>query len=386
MNLATALVFLAAIATSPATDIYLPSLPDMALYFAVSEEAMRGTITIFLFGSLVSALPLGLLADGFGRRIMLSLSLAIFTVGSFLCAIAHWLPLFMTGRFLQGAGAVAIPVIGFVIIHDIHKENNAAKVMAWLGALFSVTPLLAPSLGGFLDVTIGWQSSFVLLACVGAVSAILCALKLPETKIIGSINNLSFNTIFHNYKEVLKNRAFLLYVFIFSAICCGEWCYLTLAPFHFERVLGLTADECGVYISGIGASYLLSTFLSPWIIDRFGAHKAIIVGIIFGLAGSLILMALFFIYPKSPLLVALGLTIYMMGTAIIWGPAATKSLQSFDHQRGIASSIRSLILTGSFAAGSFAGTLLDYRSILPLALFLFLCSSLSLIFFKKLDR
>jgi Bcr/CflA subfamily drug resistance transporter len=375
MDIRTPLVVLTSLSTLPATDIYLPSLPGMADHFGISEAATRATLSVYLVASLLSAPVLGALSDRFGRRPVLLSCLAVFICGSAACSISDGFSLFLIGRFLQGAGSVVTPVVGWAIIHDIHPGEKGATVMSWLGAIFSASPLVAPAVGGFVDVNFGWRWSFIIMSALATVALLVAAFFLEETHKPTVIHRISPRHVVASYLTIFRNSTFLSYVGIFAILMIGEWSYLTVAPFYFDNVLHFSPDNTGFYISMVGVIYFSGTLVTPAIVKRRGAQKSIRVGLFVSLAGALLLLAVSLVSPKMPPAISLTLGIYLVGTAIIWGPTTTMAIQCFEHERASASAARALLLNATFVVGSFCGNLLGGASLFPLALALICCTA-----------
>jgi len=142
------LVMMAGLATVAGTDIFLPSLPSMAVYFAASEDAIRLSIPVYLTGSLCAAPILGALSDRLGRRRVLLMGLGVFLLGTAICLVSPSIHIFFVGRFIQGSGAIVSPVVGWAILQDLYTGERGAKIMAWAGSIVSVGPFVAPGLGG----------------------------------------------------------------------------------------------------------------------------------------------------------------------------------------------------------------------------------------------
>src|SRR6202035_6083400 len=90
-----------------ATNILLPSLPEMAASLKVSSAAVTSAITIFLAVFAVGQLVVGPISDRYGRRWPVLAGFMVFLVGSIWCGLAKDLPGLLTGRVIQGAGACA---------------------------------------------------------------------------------------------------------------------------------------------------------------------------------------------------------------------------------------------------------------------------------------
>jgi len=375
-------LLLASLSTMPATDIYLPSLPGMASQFGVEASAIKDTIALFQIGSLLSALFLGILSDRYGRKPLILISLCFFLGGSLLCTFANHFSLFVAGRVLEGMGAVGIPVVGWALVHEAYSKEQGTRIMALFGAVFAIMPLISPTLGGYIDVHFGWRWDFAGLSILCALAIPICAFAVKESLSPTLSEPLNLKSYFANCMFVLHNKTFLFYVILFAFLLIGEWCYLTLIPFYFEKSLYFGPEECGFAISIIGITYILGSMITPKLLHLFGFEKTIGLGLAASLIGAALLVA-FTLSPKNVQVEsAIAISVYLFGIAIIWAPSTTKSLHTLKKQKGLASSIRSLLFTFASALGSFLASVLTDRSLFPLAGILLICALLALALFK----
>lgn len=369
-RLQTIVIILASLATIAATDIFLPSLPSLAIYFKASENAAQLSIPIYLLGSLLAAPILGTLSDHFGRRPLMLFGMGIFLFGTAACIYSPSLSVFLSARFVQGCGAAVSPVIGWAMVQDLYPADESAKVISRIGSLISLAPLIAPGLGGYIHMAFGWQGNFLFVFLLFLVPLIIMCFVKAEGRTPSKKKKLSFTKSIKTYFIILEDQYFLLHIFLFSFLVCGLWCYLTIIPFYFENALSLSPNIFGLYISATASFYILGAFLSSHILNWLGVKKTLVVGIGLALLGSSSLLFVSFLAPSSPLFIVITVGIYLLGTAIIWGPSTSRALQRFEDIRGAASAIRTLLLTFSFAFGGFMGSMLDDLSLIPLALFL----------------
>ena len=141
----TFIVTLAIMTTVASTDIFLPSLPDMAIYFGTTPEETQFSIPIGMFGALIGSPLMGSLSDYYGRKPMLLAGVLLFFCASVGCLCAPSILLFLAFRFLQGVGATSSFVIGWAIIQELYPKDESAKVMSWLGTVISTAPILTPT-------------------------------------------------------------------------------------------------------------------------------------------------------------------------------------------------------------------------------------------------
>ena len=380
------IIILASLATISATDIFLPSLPSMAIYFGASEEAIQMTIPIYLLGALLGAPVLGSLSDYFGRRPVMLFGMAQFLFGTALCIYSPSLAFLLSGRFIQGFGAIVAPVVGWAIIQDLYPKDESAKILSWIGSIICIAPLVAPGLGGYIHITFGWQGNFLIIFLFAAMTMLLMLFSKPKLRALPKKEKVSPLQTFKIYTLIFKDKSFLFYISFFSLLTCGEWCYLTLIPFYFENSLHLSPDIFGLYLSGSASFYILGTSLTPFILNWLGTSKTLAIGIILSLAGSTLLLCVSLLAPASPLLIVIAVGLYFFGTSVIWGPSVSKALQRFEDIRGAASAVRSVLVTTSSALGGMVGSFLNDSSIVPLALFLLTMAIGCWVMFQKVQK
>jgi DHA1 family bicyclomycin/chloramphenicol resistance-like MFS transporter len=149
------------------TDLYLASLPGMALDFGVSPAAVQQTLSLFVFGFGTAQLISGPLSDRYGRRPVLIGGLALYLVSGLACALAPSLGWLIAARFVQAIGCCTAVVVARAIIRDAYSPAEGARVMARALSLLALAPILGPILGGYLQVAFGWRAAFVTLALSG---------------------------------------------------------------------------------------------------------------------------------------------------------------------------------------------------------------------------
>jgi DHA1 family bicyclomycin/chloramphenicol resistance-like MFS transporter len=363
-------ILTAFISTIAATDIYLPSMPEMVNYFGVTDAVMRLTIPAFFIGSFAAAAIWGTISDHIGRRPTLLLGLSLFLAATVLCAFAPSYSVLFAARFVQGMGSVAAPVVGWAAIQDLYPANKSAKVIAYFGAVMTICPMIAPTLGGFIDVSVGWRWNFGVIAVMTTISLIALFFVMTEPRPVHGNRDQSVKSTLLNYWTILTHRAFLCSVMTFAFLVAGEWCFLTLGPFYFGNTLELSPDVFGIYITISGLGYILGTFLTPRVMEWVGLDKTMLVGMWFALLGCAHLVLIVIMNVTSPIFLCFAIGLFCFGASMAWGPSTSKALQCFEHIRGAASAVRGLILTTAATFGGFVGSRLDYSTLIPLIIFL----------------
>nr|WP_233586477.1 MFS transporter [Legionella sp. km772] len=381
-NIQLFIVIASSILALIATDIILPSLPHITQFFAVTANQGKMLIFIFMVGQFVTALFWGIIADQIGRRKTLFLGMLVFLVGSLLSLKANSITCLYLCRFLQGAGAVVAPVAGWALIQDLYPKDEGAKILAWVGTLTAIIPLFAPVIGGALDVVYGWHSNFV---CIAAYSLILCALFiiLPGAKNPSLNEALPLKTRFATYKKIIRNKTFISYIALFGLLNCGEWCFLTVAPFFYASK-HIPTNSMGVLLMFSSMGFVFGSLLASRLFRLLGIDKTIHCGIQLALfSSSLLLMGDYFHWNTHQLYNALTIGLYISSSALLWGGTTSRALQCFEECRGAASAIRSLILLCFSSFGTYFGRLLPHNDLLATGFFLFFMALCALIVFNN---
>ncbi|WP_321806288.1 multidrug effflux MFS transporter [Burkholderia sp. BCC1993] len=271
-----------------ASDVYLPAMPGMAADFGVAGWRMPQTVSAYLLVLAFAQLAYGPLSDRHGRKPVLVAGILIYVGGSLGCASAGSFATFVAWRMVEAAGAASGLVIGRAVIADTCDKRVSAKVYAVIYPLVSLSPALAPALGGHLAVWAGWRADFLFVAAFGVAALVTTLALLPETR---PAHARSRTSPFAGFGNVLRDPAFRRYTLVVCAIYCAWFVYLTQSPFLFAAAgvdearrgwlyLPLTA---GIVVANVVAKRLLDC----WPYDRIvaaGIVCFVLGGVAFGVA------------------------------------------------------------------------------------------------------
>src|SRR5260221_7471883 len=224
-----------------ATNILLPSLPQMAASLNVTSAAVTSAITIFLAVFALGQLVVGPISDRYGRRWPVLIGFAVFFAGSVWCGLATDLPGLLIGRVIQAAGACATSVLSRAIARDMFSGAALARAMALIMIAMAAAPGFSPLLGGALDHAFGWRSEFVFVALFAAVGAAAYGTVLGETHHSTRIP-LNPAAIAKTYLGLTADRRFLVPAPTVALIMGGQFAMFSAAPrvliegFHFTPI------------------------------------------------------------------------------------------------------------------------------------------------------
>ena len=150
-------------------DTYIPAFAGITESLGATPMQMQQTLSAYLFGFAFMSLFHGALSDSVGRRPVVLWGIAVFTLASAGCALSQSIEQLVFFRALQGLSSGAGVVVARAIVRDMFAPAQAQKVMSQITIYFGVAPAIAPIVGGWLLVHLGWHSFFWFLTGVGIV-------------------------------------------------------------------------------------------------------------------------------------------------------------------------------------------------------------------------
>jgi MFS transporter, DHA1 family, multidrug resistance protein len=274
-------LLLGALAFLPAatTDMYLPSLPDVARDLSTTSAAAQLTISGVLIGGALSQLFMGPLSDRFGRRRPAVLGLAAYVLVALLCVVAATIGQLLALRVLQGVVGAAASVVAMAVIGDRYSGAEAARLMSRLWIAIAVAPILAPLAGTVVAERWGWRAVFAVLAVLGAVLAVAVARSLPETLPRERRIPSGLGSSLSGYAMLLRDRQFVALALLPGLGLAVIMSYVTGSPFVFQGEYGLTAQQFAL-VFGLGAtSMMVGSQLNATLVRKVGPVRLLRAGL-----------------------------------------------------------------------------------------------------------
>lgn len=380
----TVLLLLLAIVTvnGMAIDIYTPSLPAVVTAFHTTIALVKNTITAFLVGSLIGSFFAGSLSDSFGRRSVILPSLGFFTLCCVLNSFAPSINLFDALRFLQG-GFLAIAVVGIrALMAEYYEAHTLKKVSAYMVIAWSLGPIVAPVIGGYLQHYIGWQGPFYFLALYTLFLTALCLAYLPET--LESKAHFSAKSLILNYVYVMRKSRVLVYASCNGASYAIIILFSVIAPFLIQDVLGYSPISFGHIALLVGLACLLGGITNRNLIARFSTDAIIVFGnsVTVLASASLLISTHWTPISLAWLMSVTFVNVFCVGLS--YPLFTSRGIRAYPEMSGVTNSICIVATFLCTALASFAASLVHARSVAPLAALYLLCG-LSLWIFQWLS-
>jgi DHA1 family bicyclomycin/chloramphenicol resistance-like MFS transporter len=377
------LATLAAIGTL-ATNILLPSLPQMAASLHVTTAEVTASITVFLAVFAVGQLAVGPVSDRYGRRIPVLTGFVVFIAGSIWCGLATDLPNLLIGRVIQAAGACSTSVLSRAIARDLFSGAALGRAMALIMIAMAAAPGFSPLLGGALDHTLGWRSEFAFVGLFAAAAALAYAAVLGETH---NSTRIPLNplAIAKTYFGLSADRRFLIPAATVALIMGGLFAMFSAAPRVLIEGLHFTPIELGLFFAGtvmiVFASGMLATKLAP----RFGLDRSIQGGLWLAAAGSI---AILLVSITSPTFLSFlgGMCVFLLGMGMVNPLGTAQALSPFGEKAGAASALLGFWQMMGAAIGVWLAAAISHQAMFSLGIVLTGASLLALLLYTMRKR
>ena len=264
--IATILAFSVIPISGLATDIYLPSMPEMASELHLPETKIQLTLSLFLISYGLAQFFAGAVVDAFGRYKVSIMSLFLFIFSFWWTAQTENIYVIYLMRIVQGilSGFAVVSKRAYFV--DVYEGEQRKHFLSIMTIVWSLAPIVAPFIGGYLQSNFGWQSNFIALSVYCALVLVFELIFSGETLIKKSPFNLGF--LFHEFRRMFKAPDFF-YGMLMCGISYGLVMFYNLCgPFIIEHRLGFSAITTGYVSLLMGFAWMCGGFLGKFLIKK----------------------------------------------------------------------------------------------------------------------
>jgi len=292
------------------------------------QSLLTWTITIYLLTSTITVPFYGKLSDLYGRKPLLMFGITVFLIGSALSGLSQDMTQLIIFRGIQGVGAGALFPISLAVIGDLFTPAERGKYQGLFGAVFGLSAIIGPLLGGFLTEHWSWHLIFYINIPIGLVALAVIARLLPTVKrpdashnldylggavfavavtslLIGLTNKQTndwstfavgglilialalaavFVVIEARAKEPIvplnlwKDRTYASSIVATFFVSFGFFGAAVFLPQWFQFVMGATPTNSGLYTLALLAGMIISSIVSGLLVSKTGRYKPFILG------------------------------------------------------------------------------------------------------------
>ncbi|MDC0662824.1 multidrug effflux MFS transporter [Marinobacter sp. SS21] len=336
----TTVLLAAAVALGPlATDMYLPALPALAEAMAAGTDQVQLTLSLYMAGFALAQLLCGPLADRFGRKPIMLGGFLLFALASLGCALATDIETLIVCRFLQAIGGSAGPVLGRAAIRDIYTPRESARIMALLASIMALAPAIAPTLGGLMLNSLGWNAIFLVLAGYALVVTLVVAVGVPEPLAPQHRQPLKLCSLLANYRRIGSDKSFIGYTLTNALIFSALFAFLSGSSFVLIGFLGVAVEYFGLLFAFIVAGYILGNLSAMALGRRLMPDQVMLRGLLLAVAGGSLMAALALAEVFSVWAVVLPQGLVMVGVGMALPQTMAGALANFPRMAGSASAL-----------------------------------------------
>jgi DHA1 family bicyclomycin/chloramphenicol resistance-like MFS transporter len=353
-----------------AIDMYLPAFPEIAAAFHTTTAHISLSIASYFAGTAAGQLFYGPLLDRFGRKLPLYAGLVLFIAASIACLSSGSVEWLVALRFAQALGGCAAQIAAMAMVRDFFPAREIAKIISLLILVMSASPLLAPSIGAFVAVNLGWQWVFIVLSAFAALILVVSASLLPEGH--PPDRSVSFRPlpILRNYVEVLKEPQFITYSLSGAFAFAGLMVYVVSSPLIFMGVFHVSAQQFGAIFAGLSLGIIGSMQVNVLLLRKFTSEQIFRGAMLVECLVTFLLLtgSIYGWFGLPATLVLLFISLSALGLA---SPnAAALALVPFDRNIGSAVAMMGFLQIGVSGLASASIGLFDSHTMVPMALVL----------------
>jgi DHA1 family bicyclomycin/chloramphenicol resistance-like MFS transporter len=320
-------------------DMYLPAFPDIAKGLDTTVAKVMLSLSSFFIGISAGQLLYGPLLERFGRKKPLYAGLSIYFLASIGCAMAGSINALILFRLLQALGGCVGMVAARAMVRDLFEVKENAKIFSLLMLVVAVSPIIAPTLGGYVTASFGWRYVFVMLIVVALIILAGVYFLLPESRKPDPNFSLKPRPILDSFMGIIRHPQFYTYSFTGAIASAGLYAYISGSPHVFMEIFKVSERQYGWIFALIAMGLIGSAQINTVLLKNYKSEQIIkaalscqcVIGVI--LAGTTYL-------GWSDLFITIFLIfIYLCCQGFIFPNSSALSLAPFGHNAGSASAL-----------------------------------------------
>jgi MFS transporter, DHA1 family, multidrug resistance protein len=364
-----------------AIDMYLPAFALIAADFGTTAATISLSVSSYFIGMAIGQILYGPLLDRYGRKRPLYVGLIIFIIASVACTQTQSITTLVAFRFFQALGGSVAWVGAVAMVRDFFPVKESARVFSLLILILGVSPLLAPTFGGFIVTAFGWQSIFFILAAIVVCVLIIVYFFLPEGHEPDPTISLKAKPMLETFLSILRNPQFYTYAFAGSFSFATLFIYVAGSPIIFMEIHKVSPEVYGGIFAFLSVGFIGSSQVNILLTRKYASDKIFKVALICQVIAGIV-----FVIGLTSNSFGLYSTIAMFFISLscigLINPNANAlALAPFTRTIGSASALMGCTQIGIAALSSFGVGLFNTTDAIPIVILMVITSSTALIIF-----
>ncbi|WP_447759374.1 MFS transporter [Pseudomonas moraviensis] len=358
--------------TYMASDVIMPAMLDVTTELEADARHVPHAFNLYLLGGVCLQWLLGPLSDQFGRRPLLLIGSALFGVSCAAAFLTDSIEAFNLLRLLQGMGLGFVVAVSYPALQEVFCEADAVRLMALLGNVALLSPLLGPLLGILLLEWLSWREIFLLLGCAAALVWLGLLLWMPETVGVERRDGhrtarvpFSWRRTSQRYAALLGNPRFLCASLALGLMSLPLIAWIGLAPLLLVRLLQLPPLEYGLWQIPVFSAVIAGNLILDRLLHTHSLPQ-LLQWALWPFCLGLVLLAACALLGAGLGPVVASLALYAVGLGMSNAVVYRLALFSSDDSKGLVSALTGMIsiavmgLGGSLIAAIGGGSRLEY--------------------------
>ncbi|KAA0992572.1 multidrug effflux MFS transporter [Dyadobacter aurulentus] len=355
-------------------DMYLPGFPRIASDLATSIDRVQLSLTSYLIGICLGQILYGPLLDRFGRKKPLYVGLGLYVIASLGCALTSSVDALIAMRFFQAMGGCVGLVASQALVSDLFAPQKRAEVFSLITLVIAVSPMIAPTIGGYVTATIAWQWIFVILAGIVGLMMLAIYFFLPTGREADPSVSLKPKAVMNGFGIVLGQPQFLLYTLAGGLATAAPFAYIAGSSDVFMNIYKVSEQQYGWIFAFLAFAMIGSTQLNHILLRKFTSEQIIKVTLLCQSAIGMVLIIGVYNNWFSMLALIGMMFIFLAGQGLTGPNASALSLAPFNKHTGSASALMGSWRMGAGAIISALVSFFHNNTAMPMVAMMAFCS------------
>ncbi len=358
-------------------DMYLPGFEAIAKDLNTTVSHIGMSLSSFFVGIAVGQLIYGPLLDRFGKKRPLYIGLVLYFICSIICAFVVDADSLIVVRFFQAIGSCAGMVASRAFIRDLFPVNENARIFSYLMLVVALSPIVAPTFGGFISGAFGWEAIFIILALIAILTLLASYFWLPAGAAPDKSISLKPKPIIKDFVGVSKEPMFYTYALVSAVSSSGLYAYIAGSPKLFMGIYELSQEHYAWVFAIIAVAMTVASQVNNFFLRKYSSQQITIVALSCQVITGFCLVlftALGWLELYSTIVVIM---LYLATQGFVYPNTSALSLVPFERNAGTASALMGAVQMGIGGLVTALVSAFIKDTAVPMVVAMLLCASIS---------